>query len=148
MDDARLQTTMCSVFLGIRCTEFTVASPPLKGGGGLNVCTQSVVFTSQTFTVPSLEAVITRPPSLVNMASLTYDECPRNSFKVFPDFSPCIRAVPSKDVLRIWVPSLEKETLVTPCPCARSNRRKHCPVRILHTCRFTVLYFHCNYHWE
>lgn len=42
-----------------------------------------------TFTEPSLEAVITRPPSLVKIASLTYEVWPRNSFNIFPDFNPC-----------------------------------------------------------
>jgi len=63
-----LQTTMWSVFLGNKWTELTDASPPLKGGGGLKVCKQSVVFASQTLTVQSLEAVITRLPSAVKMA--------------------------------------------------------------------------------
>ena len=35
----------------------------------------------------------------------------------------------------MWVPSREKLTLVTPCACARSYLRKHCPVRTFHTCR-------------
>lgn len=43
-----------------------------------------------TFTVQSLDAVITRIPSWVKMASFTYDVCPRNSFNNLPDFSPCI----------------------------------------------------------
>ena len=85
---------------------------------GLNVCIQSALFISQTYqeakrkfviaarekecnlmnmsqlnvwltlTVQSLEAVITRVPSLVKMASFTYDACPRNSFNNFPDFRP------------------------------------------------------------
>ena len=30
-------------------------------------------------------------------------------------------------------PSLDSTTLVIPCWCARSKRRRHCPVRIFHT---------------
>lgn len=44
------------------------------------------------------------------------------------------RAVPSKEALRRWLPSLENSTLVTPCEWAFSNRRRHCPVRTRHTC--------------
>lgn len=43
-----------------------------------------------TFTVPSEEALIMWCPSGVKVASFTKDECPRNSFRVFPDFSPKI----------------------------------------------------------
>ncbi len=35
----------------------------------------------------------------------------------------------------MWVPSREKLRLVTPCACARSYLRKHCPVRTFQTWR-------------
>ena len=47
------------------------------------------------------------------------------------------RILPSYELLRMWVPSREKLTLVTPCACARSYLRKHCPVRTFQTCVMT-----------
>lgn len=46
----RLQTTKCSGFFGNECTLFTVKSTDPKD---LKVPIHSVVFTLQTFTVPS-----------------------------------------------------------------------------------------------
>lgn len=43
-----------------------------------------------TLTVQSLDAVMTRDPSFVKMASFTYDVWPRNSFNNLPFFIPCI----------------------------------------------------------
>ena len=43
----------------------------------------------------------------------------------------------SKEALSSWLLSLEKPTLVTPLLWARSNLRRHWPVRIFHTWRWT-----------
>lgn len=49
-----------------------------------------------TLTVPSEEALRMWWPSGVNVASLTNEVWPRNSFRDFPDFSPWI-LVPKKE---------------------------------------------------
>mmetsp|Transcript_46452 Transcript_46452/g.112936 ORF Transcript_46452/g.112936 Transcript_46452/m.112936 type:complete len:276 (-) Transcript_46452:244-1071(-) len=57
-----------------------------------------------------------------------YDVCPLISLSVLPDLRPCIRIDASYEALQSCVLSLEKARHVTPCTCARSNLRTHCPV--------------------
>ena len=59
----RLQTTILSGFFGSRCTEFTLTLPPADAPIDLKVLIHSVVFTFQTLTVPSDEALINWCPS-------------------------------------------------------------------------------------
>lgn len=119
-----------------------------------------------TLTVPSEEALMMWCPSGVNVASLTKEAWPRNSFSDLPDLRPWILRwteddyrgnliagwvddlmegsvsshlmVWSKEALRSWLLSLQKVTHVTPLLWARSNRRRHCPLWIFHTCTHTV----------
>lgn len=42
---------------------------------------------------------------------------------------------PSYEALKMCDPSRDNARLVTPCVCAFSYRRRHCPVLTFHTCR-------------
>ena len=129
----RLQTTNCSVFLGIRWIELTVISEAELPRAGLNVFIHSVVLTLHTLTLPSELALMIECPSAVNCASFTKDVWPLNSFNALPDFKPCIRIVWSKLALSSWEPSRENVMHVTPAVWAFSNLRKVCPVCIFQT---------------
>ena len=67
------------------------------------------------------------------MTLLTYEVCPRNSFKVFPDFNPWALIVVSKEELTSWELSLLNIKQVMPLEWAFSNFLKHCPVEIFQT---------------
>lgn len=143
----RLHTTKCSGLRGRGWILFTVKS---AAPNDLYVPMHSVVFRLQSFTVPSDEALITLWPSGAKTTSLTKETCPLNSFRVFPDFSPCILRhkiseifeqirsfygqsiihliVVSKDADSIWLLSLLNCRQVTPLACAFSNLLRHWPL--------------------
>lgn len=114
----RLQTTKLSGFLGRIMIELTAKSLP----SDLNVDRHSVVFSDQTLTLPSEDALKTWWPSGEKTASLTNDVCPRNSFSIFPDFRPCKWIKWSNEADKICELSRENWRHVTPLVCAFSKR--------------------------
>ena len=111
--DVRLHTRSLSLFSGRNTTLLHAVSVTKLACGGVNVRKQSVERTSQicdastaqvigihksmqqqswgfTLTVLSLLDVAIVSPSCENLASLTYDVWPLNSFSNLPERRPCI----------------------------------------------------------
>lgn len=116
----RLQTTKLSGFFGRIIIELTAKSLPRD----LNVDRHSVVFSDQTLTLPSEDALKTWWPSGEKTASLTNDVCPRNSFSILPDFKPCKWIKWSNEADKICELSRENCRHVTPLVWAFSNLKQ------------------------